>query len=79
MWIATTKPPGLALLQGWVGGYVEAVYFGDGVGWLNEEGKLQGLPINELATMICHTQRALPLNDYIAGPLVITVGKAVPG
>lgn len=47
----------LAVLQRHVGGYIEAVYGGqDEHGrptvtfWCNEEGKLQGLPINRRAT-----------------------------
>jgi hypothetical protein len=79
MWIAATKPPTLADLQGAVGGYVETVDFGDGcLGWLNEEGKLDGLPINRVATELCRLHQAIALDDYIAGPMVITVGRACP-
>jgi hypothetical protein len=82
MFVASTKPPRLADLQGAVGGYVECVRFGGldgwGVGWLNEEGKLEGLAPNFLATELCHQHGAIEPTDYIAGPFVVTLGRATP-
>lgn len=41
-------------LQGAVEGHIEAVYFSDGrVMFVNEEGRLEGLPINDKATSTC--------------------------
>lgn len=43
---------GLSAMQEAVGGYIECVSFDGFEMWLNEEGKLIGLPINEVATVI---------------------------
>lgn len=42
----------LRALQGYVGGYIEALISADGevTFWCNEEGKIHGLPVNQLAT-----------------------------
>jgi hypothetical protein len=51
-----TCPPGdmasLNFLQGVVGGYIEHLATSDGATdfWMNEEGKLDGLPVNDVAT-----------------------------
>jgi hypothetical protein len=80
LWTPTTTPPTLAALQAAVGGYVELVRLDEKVllGWINEEGKLKGLPDNPLATALCYMHDALDVGDYIAGPMVITVGRACP-
>lgn len=65
------SPPTLSQLQGWVGGWIELVrvpFAADA--WVNEEGKLQGLPINPLATELY----ANP-NDVICGTMVVCCGK----
>ena len=62
----------LEFLQGAVGGYIEGIYFRDGgVGYLNEEGKLNGLQINRAATILAQQQQAIMPEDFIAGPLVL--------
>ena len=40
-------------LKGYVGGYIELVRAPQGLLCVNEEGRLQGLPINEAATVLC--------------------------
>jgi len=41
--------------------------------WLNEEGKLLGLPRNELATSLCQLmERPIAETDFIAGSVVFT-------
>jgi len=43
----------LSQLQEWVGGYIELVYQDDyGIVYANEEGLLQGLPLNKEATAL---------------------------
>jgi hypothetical protein len=75
----TTKPPSLEELQAMVGGYVELVRLPRvGLGWIHEEGKLEGLPFNSVATDLCRQLGALHPTDFIVGPFVITTGKAKP-
>lgn len=57
----------LSTLQNAVGGYVEAIYLGDLVMWVNEEGLLQGLPENIAASMIA--------GQRIVGDVVIEQAK----
>lgn len=60
--------------QSLVGGYIEAIDLPDGnSAFLNEEGKLQGLPVNHAATTALRGH--LMPGDVIAGPLVV-IGPA---
>lgn len=61
----------LATLQGIVGGYLEGVTLAsDAHLYCNEEGKLQGLPYNDLATRIVRTY--LPgWQDVIVGDVAV--------
>lgn len=55
------------LVEGWL----ECVYLPDGrLMWINEEGKLRGLPPNALATLLARA--VLQPHDYITGPAVVT-------
>ena len=38
---------------------------------LNEEGKLQGLPVNAQMTLNCHALRAIDYDDFIVGVAVL--------
>lgn len=59
-------------LQGYCGGYVQAVYLHDGrVIWCNEDGKVYGLEINERATAIAEEAGVLLAGDYIVGNVLI--------
>lgn len=60
-------------LQKFVGGYIEAVYLRDGrVMWLNEEGKLDGLPYNAIATDMARRLSGLHEGNLpIVGDVVI--------
>lgn len=67
---------GLAFLQEQVGGLVQVI---DLVGelegvslWVNEEGKMYGLPINESATHLW--EKSYGKTDVIVGNVVITGG-----
>lgn len=75
-WSEHEGVPDLDALTAAVGGYVEAVGMtregDDAILWLNEEGKLEGLPRNESATLIAHSFEAIQTADYIAGSAVFT-------
>ena len=60
-----------------VGGYIEAVNFGDKkyFCYINEEGKLLGLPENNLATQLWYDSgQTILLGDYIAGDAIFFGG-----
>jgi hypothetical protein len=62
--------PSLEDLQKAVGGDIEAAYV-DGGGFTalcNEEGKLQGLPYNRMATKLCGTTK---VGDILVGDVVL--------
>ena len=54
-----------------VHGYIEAVYFDGAIGYVNEEGKLQGLAKNQVATDLAHAHNAIYGDDWIAGNMLI--------
>ncbi len=54
-----------------VGGYIEGVYLDGATAYVNEEGKLQGLPKNEAATALAHAHNAIYGDDWIAGNMLI--------
>jgi hypothetical protein len=61
-------------LQGYVGGYIEAVYLPKRrVMVVNEEGKLRGLPFNQIATAMVMEA------GQIVGPIVGDVIICGPG
>ena len=56
----------LAELQGYVGGYIQCLYPPDGsVLVINEDGKLNGLPLNQAATRIARGR--IMADDFIVG------------
>ena len=58
-------------LQRMVGGFIEALDLQNGfVMWLNEEGKLKGLPYNPVAHAIA-MRAGLPAHDYVVGNVLI--------
>jgi hypothetical protein len=64
---------GLKILQSAVGGWVQAVDFtADLTIWVNEEGKINGLPFNPKATKIW--THFLGNTDFIVGNAVFTGG-----
>lgn len=61
------------LLSGAVGGYIECVSLSDSVDmWVNEEGKLIGLPFNEIGTRLWTA--AYGPTDVIVGDIILTGG-----
>lgn len=65
-------PAPLEWLQAAVGGYIEQVRVGPGVVlWVNEEGRLRGLPINRLATaVVASLYHAGHGYQWAGGPIV---------
>lgn len=61
----------LAVLQGIVGGYIEAVGVGNVTVYLDEEGKIKGKEINVRATKFAHRLKLIPLHDSIVGDAVV--------
>ena len=57
--------PSLSVLQAAVGGYIEGVPLNEGYMYVNDEGKLRGLPVNAPATDL------IDFNDVIVGDVVI--------
>lgn len=58
-----------------VGGYLQAVEIGDLNLYLNEEGKLEGRPINRRATELALANQAIFADDVIVGDVVL-IGPA---
>lgn len=59
-------------LQDYCGGYVEKLHLYDGrLMWLNEMGKIYGLPINAQATEIAEEAGVLLANDFIVGDVLL--------
>ncbi len=68
--LVTMDTEELSFLQKSVGGWIEAVGLDDGhTLYLNEEGKLHRLPVNEVATRI--TRDVLPAADIVVGDCVL--------
>jgi hypothetical protein len=80
--IPLTAPPELKTLQKLVGGYIEVVphfktlYGKPCVAYCNEEGKLNGLPINHGATALWAAAlgASVKLHDVLAGTVVVLTG-----
>lgn len=72
-----SERPGLEQLQTMVGGLIQTLEFripGRGVrfvGVFDEEGKLKGLPENELATREFMVERSCLAGDYLAGTVLL--------
>ena len=58
-------------MVGVVHGYIEGVYLDGATAWVNEEGKLQDLPKNYVATDLAHAHNAIHTDDWIAGNMII--------
>jgi hypothetical protein len=72
----------LSELQGVVGGYVECVTSADEkvTIWVNEEGKLHGLPPNKMATLVWwKLNPAMRGADVLCGNVVFTGGADAHG
>jgi hypothetical protein len=74
-------PPALKALQAGVGGYIQLVpyflcYEGEPcIAFCDEEGKLNGLPVNERATALWHMlEPRFIRQDVLVGPIVIITG-----
>ena len=59
-------------MQGFVGGYIEALRLtGNSVMYLNEDGKRLDLPYNLVADMLAHRMTLIAPNDRIVGDVLI--------
>ena len=65
------KPISYDEMVGVVQGYIEGVYLDGATAYVNEEGKLQGLPKNMAATDLAHAHNAIYGDDWIAGNMLI--------
>ena len=71
--LETDRAGMLKTLQGAVGGLVEPIDFGDNLTmWVNEEGKLNGMEPNWIATAFF--MRRFGVNDVIHGDVIFTGG-----
>lgn len=63
---------GLDSLQEAVGGFIEFLPINEKHhAYINEEGKLEQLPVNLLATKFAHTYIGIAPDDVIVGPMII--------
>lgn len=73
---------GLEDLQSMVGGHIEMIWLGNSgqIAYINEEGKLRNLPLNNRATQIAIDMGTqFRLGDYIVGNMVIVGGCDADG
>ncbi|MGI9251292.1 MAG: DUF3846 domain-containing protein [Pseudohongiellaceae bacterium] len=74
------NPPSLETMQASVEGHIELIpafnrFRGfDCVAFCNEEGKLQGLPVNQVATDFWYRAAGGPHDDVLVGNVLIVVG-----
>jgi hypothetical protein len=61
----------LVELQAAVGGYIEVLRIGVRFMFLNEHGKLHGLPRNDYATTMAWAAGTLPPLDWIVGDVLV--------
>jgi hypothetical protein len=54
-----------------VGGWLEGVALVGVTAYVNEEGKLKGLPVNALATRLAHRDEAIYPQDTINGDMIV--------
>lgn len=61
-------------LQEAVGGYIQQLYLAPGIwAWVNEEGKIDNLPVNPKATAFCHLVGPnIAPDDYVVGTMIVT-------
>lgn len=77
--------PTLETWQGVVGGYIESVTVHEGGAkdfpiragvrlFINEEGKLNGLPFNRRATLLAYVGKGISANDALVGDVAVYGG-----
>jgi hypothetical protein len=77
-----TSMPGLEFWQKAVGGHIEMVPYWrkahgeECVVFCNEEGKMNGLPVNTVATEMWKRASKNPVDDYLVGDIVMVTGDA---
>lgn len=68
----TLNPKALTEMQALVGGWLEAVTLQSATIFMNEEGKLQGLPPNRRATLLWAGLASYPVGDVICGDVFVS-------
>lgn len=71
--VEITKPDSLSQMQAAVGGYIEILALTESLSMvLDEEGKLKGLPLNNIAIRLTqHFAVGLALGDMIVGDVLL--------
>lgn len=69
--IAANSRPEYDAISAAVGGYIEGVPLEGVTAYINEEGKLNGLSLNRIATIIAHEDQAIMPTDYIVGDMIV--------
>lgn len=78
----TREPCGVTLpeLQKAVGGYIEGVRLADGrMMYCNEDGKAQGLPVNEEATILGRAAGISSFDVVVGNVVVLTLEETKAG
>lgn len=70
-WYERDSAPEYDAINAAVGGWLEGVPVRDVTAYVNEEGKLNSLPRNEIATALAHRDKAIYPHDYIAGDMFV--------
>ena len=63
--------PAYDTLKAAVGGWLEGVPLVGVTAYVNEEGKIMGLPVNALATRLAHGDEAIYPHDTINGDMIV--------
>lgn len=63
--------PAYEVLKAAVGGWLEGVPLEGVTAYVNEEGKLLGMPVNALATRLAHRDEAIYPHDTINGDMIV--------
>ena len=75
---ANGKDYTLEEMQTAVGGMIELVRLGsDGMMVINEEGKLEHMPVNPTANALAHQYHAIFEDDVIVGPALVCPARMV--
>ena len=69
--LGTDIPPSYDQIVQHVGGWLEGVAIQNTASYINDEGKIMGLPVNKIATVLAHVDEAIMPNDFICGDMVV--------
>lgn len=69
--LGTDTQPSYDQIVQHVGGLLEGVAIQNTTSYINEEGKIMGLPVNKIATVLAHADEAIMPSDHICGDMVV--------